>query len=571
MLSLEKDVIENILIMLDQENQLFPQFKLLQRNNQLQLLGKGGFSLVYEMINKERPENHFALKVIGFEQHVVTSDDFWTTTRLQTILCQESPYIVRILDAKEFQNEAGLHLQFILMEKLDIILARDRYKKVSLLRKELTNEEEIIRFAMQIGQALNIAHKNSVLHRDIKLENIFWDENEKVYKLGDFGLAKSVEGDNAETIVYTDGYGAPEIECRIKDSYGVTADIYSFGITLYLLLNDLQFPGSEGYYAKSEVQYHPDFVFPTPRNASEEVGRVIRKMCSYRPKDRYQSIEEALLNLVQVRETNNGEKSEELIELTESVTETYQEEKEREEADWDEEERPLTRAERKQEQKILNNMYTESSIRYCLALTVLITLLYCGMQPNTLTVTSWQFWILPLVVLIEAFLQRVKEFHLFFGVIAIALIGYSISLGGLTCPHIVLIICILAGIPILTLAGALSTGLWMWWVVTQKLSFGGLFSKYDLGWIFLVAVLLVINRLLDLRLTMNKTNYKRAMIEYWVYHIAPWMMILVGAICSILQYKDILTIPDLINRMHLVRTGIGCLIGVLIFDWWDGR
>lgn len=86
-----------------------------------------------------------------------------------------------------------------------------------------------------------------------------------------------------------------------------------------------------------------------------------------------------------------------------------------------------------------------------------------------------------------------------------------------------------------------------------------------------MAVLLVINRLLDLRLTMNKTNYKRAMIEYWVYHIAPWMMILVGAICSILQYKDILTIPDLINRMHLVRTGIGCLIGVLIFDWWDGR
>lgn len=182
----------------------------------------------------------------------------------------------------------------------------------------------MLTFAMQIGQAIYLAHAGNILHRDVKLENIFRDEETGQYKLGDFGLAKYVEDGRAETVAYTDGYGAPEISRRLYDNYGATADIYSFGITLYLLLNDLCFPGSSGYYS-SEVQYQPDYILPAPRNASEPMAAVLRKMCSYRSTERYQSMAEVLAAfqwVTDMSETAAGEAAPE-EDLPELATATY--------------------------------------------------------------------------------------------------------------------------------------------------------------------------------------------------------------------------------------------------------
>ena len=187
------------------------------------------------------------------------------------------------------------------MEKLEHIVIKERYKKIKLI-KRLCDEKEVLRFAYQIGQAIQTAHENKVLHRDIKLENIFWDEKTSSYKLGDFGIAKFVENGNAQTIVYTEGYGAPEIKKRLKDSYDATVDIYSFGISLYLLLNKLRFPGAEGYYV-NRIQYNPAFIFPAPENASEMMTRMIRKMCSYYKEERYQSMTEVLEELSKIEES----------------------------------------------------------------------------------------------------------------------------------------------------------------------------------------------------------------------------------------------------------------------------
>ena len=89
------------------------------------------------------------------------------------------------------------------------------------------------------------------------------------YKLGDFGIAlKTAEG-MASTVAYTDGYGAPEIIRRSDDKYDVTADIYSLGMTLYVLLNRLKFPGSKGYRVNAKLQYEKDFVLPRPETGSD--------------------------------------------------------------------------------------------------------------------------------------------------------------------------------------------------------------------------------------------------------------------------------------------------------------
>lgn len=117
------------------------------------------------------------------------------------------------------------------------------------------------------------------------------------YKLGDFGIAlKTAEG-MASTVAYTDGYGAPEIIRRSDDKYDVTADIYSLGMTLYVVLNRLKFPGSKGYRVNAKLQYEKDFVLPRPETGSDAFVRVIEKMCRFDPDDRYQSMDEVLLEL----------------------------------------------------------------------------------------------------------------------------------------------------------------------------------------------------------------------------------------------------------------------------------
>ena len=159
----DKDTVTRVIMQLDDCGCLFPQFELSKSNNEPVLLGYGGFSSVYEMSNKERPDLKFALKVIGFGRHTISSSGFWDTENIQWILCQESQYIARVLGAQELlvdmdvhgevisvlnvskerweeESEKGFHLQFVLMEKLEKIIEKDRFKKVSLLREKLNTE-----------------------------------------------------------------------------------------------------------------------------------------------------------------------------------------------------------------------------------------------------------------------------------------------------------------------------------------------------------------------------------------------------------------------------------------------
>lgn len=588
MLSMDRADVEKILVDLDGAGCLFPEFELYKSNNQPQLLGKGGFSVVYEMFHRRNPLKHYALKVIGFERHVVTSEQFWNTARLQYLLCEESPYVMRILDALEWiilldedgnivelrepegerWNEEGLLLQFILMEKLEDVIIKDKFKRATVTRDELGEEDGVIRFAMQIGQAIQQAHSNCVLHRDIKLENIFWDEEEQCYKLGDFGIAKFVEGGNAETVVYTDGYGAPEIERRLNDYYNATADIYSFGITLYLLLNKLRFPGSEGYYVNM-VQYDPQFVFPAPENASEAMTRVIRKMCNYNSEDRYQSMAEVLMDLNLVGQRSAEQADEEYTEVLDLVTETYREEKPaREEVP--ERERIQSRAERKLEQKAYDMVYNEYCVKYMAGLTLLITLVMCGFQKETTMVMEWQFWVLPIAVLIEGIFLRIRELHIVFGGLTIAFGIYAICEVGWTAPHVLLLLSIPVGIPIVPAAAAMATGIWMLLAITGKLSWFVFIGKYDLGWILVIILFVVLNRLMHLRIDLDKISYKRGLMGMYIFDKMFLVMTGVGILLLLLQCFEVLEIPEGIKQLHLVRTGM-ISFGVLVFIWYrDG-
>lgn len=584
MMELEQENTKNILNRLEEMGYPFPQFAFYKVKDQLQIMGSGSFSVVFEMMEKEHPNRHYAMKVMGFEGHVVDSAAFWNAFRIQRILCDDSPNVVRVLSARELElkldrqgqvqevrdakeerwNTEGLILQFVLMEKLECIVRKDKFGNIVLQDLPLHTQEEVLSFAEQIGQAVRLAHENHVLHRDIKLENIFWDKREKCYKLGDFGIAKYAENGNAETVVYTDGYGAPEIECRLDDHYGATADIYSLGISLYLLLNELRFPGSEGYRVNI-IQYNSRFIFPAPVYASENVTRLIRKMCSYYSKDRYQTMDEVLaaIELVKKTETVTGES----IDFSENETETYREEQ-REKEENGSGESPMTRAGRKQLEREEREQYQISSRRYFFLFTVLFVLLWKGLQKNHSFLMDWHFWIFLLIVLVEGELQKMREFHFVFGIFTVVIGMFSMGAVGVTVPHIFLLSCLLFHVPVLTIAGALGTGIWMLLELTGKLPW--LSGIADYSWVILVILLMALHGVLKLQIDYGMTTGFRARMGIFLYDKLALAMIASGIILLVLQQTGRILIPEVIRQMHLIRTGGIAFVFYILCIAWQG-
>lgn len=609
MLSLDKAGADRLLLQLEDRQFIDPRYQFVKENNELKLLGMGGFSYVYKMYDTTAPANHYAAKVVGLGTKTVEEKLVLDTTQIQYFLSEQSENIMRVIalwtmklnldeagnvtditgvNQEGYEEAEGVLLEIVLMEKLENILAKDKYGNIELLREELKTEEEVIRFAENIGRALFTVHNNGFLHRDIKLENIFWDPVLKQYKLGDFGIARFVGDGDAETVVFTDGYGAPEIERKLAESYNLTADIYSLGITLFLLLNELKFPASDGYHANI-VQYSKDFIMPAPINASEEIARIIRKMCSYQVKDRYQSVEEVLMDIGRIdgsysdqgfTEYENFE-TETYRETDDFGTETYREPDAGEdisESDntneeipwWRKDDSELTREERKKKIQSENESYTSSSIWRMLITALLTFLLFKAYTPDAAYTGRWEFWILPIAVFVEAILQRVKEFHADFGFVTVGIAVFSMYYLGVDVPQIAAIIAVLMGIPAISAGVSIGTGLWIAQTLTGKMEWLNIFSKWDLGWIVLILFAAVIESYILFRADYRKANNYETFVISWIMDKIWYLMIIAGIILLVLGHFNVVVIPEIVKHIHLVRTGIGFYVVEALCFWYYG-
>ncbi len=597
MLGLDKAGLDRLLIQLEDGGFLDPKYKFCKGKRELKLLGSGGFSYVYEMYETQAPEKRYAAKVIGADGKGIEENLILETTQIQYFLGEQSENILKAaalwmmkvrldedgnpaevigFNEEGYSEARGLALQIVLTEKLDNIFLKDKYGNVMLLRDDLKTEEGVVRFAEHVGRALLAVHNNGFLHRDVKLENIFWDENLRQYKLGDFGISKYVGDGDAETVAFTDGYGAPEIERQLTDSYNETADIYSFGITLFLLLNDLRFPASDGYRVNI-VQYSRDFIVPAPEGASEDMARIIRKMCSYRAEERYQSIEEVLMEIAR---TGGGDTQQDFAEYEDLPTETYRESarresrKEEKEAEvreteeipwWEKSEEELSREERKRKNRIYEQIYTEGTVYGMCISAILFAMLNIAFSPDASYVVSWQFWILPAALLVEAILQRTREFHVAFGVITVALACLSLYSSGMNMPQMVIIGSVLLGIPAITAGCAIGTGLWIVWMLTGKLAWLSFLYRWDLGWIVIIGIVVVLENQVFLRVEYNRTTQLRFYVWTWIIDKIWCILIISGILLFLLEHFWGMAIPEMCRRMHLIRIGIGILIVELIY------
>lgn len=150
----------------------------------------------------------------------------------------------------------------------------------------------VVEFMRQAADALAEAHSKDIIHRDIKPHNIMLDKNDRI-KVADFGLARVVEADTELTAdgtrLGTPRYMSPE-QC---DTQPLTfhSDIYSLGVVMFELL-----AGRAAFEAESNLalmRLIVDSPFPDILDINDEVppevGRIIAKMVSKKPLDRYRS------------------------------------------------------------------------------------------------------------------------------------------------------------------------------------------------------------------------------------------------------------------------------------------
>ena len=153
-------------------------------------------------------------------------------------------------------------------------------------------EPVLIRMGIDVASALGFAHREGVVHRDIKVDNILFDEHGNAI-VADFGIARAVSNYVQQTgtnmVVGTPQYFSPE-QARGQALDG-RADIYSLGVTLYrAAAGVLPFTGNDWYeIARQHVEDRP--VRPRARNPnlSRDVERVILRCLEKDPAARFQT------------------------------------------------------------------------------------------------------------------------------------------------------------------------------------------------------------------------------------------------------------------------------------------
>ena len=189
-------------------------------------IGEGGMSVVYKA--KDKLLNRFvAIKILKPE--FINDHKFIDSFRResQAAASLSHPNIVNIYDVG---REGNIH--YIVMELIEGKTLSDYIKEQGPM-----SYPKVIALSKQIAAALSFAHKNHIIHRDVKPHNVMITPNGTA-KITDFGIAKAVNAativDNTDGIIGSVHYFSPE---QARGGYvDEKSDIYSLGIVMYEML-----------------------------------------------------------------------------------------------------------------------------------------------------------------------------------------------------------------------------------------------------------------------------------------------------------------------------------------------
>ena len=243
------------------------------------ILGKGGFSICYECQYIEGSD-----KKKGEKKEIYAAKEIIDNSKPELI--QNEIEIYKILGNKEKKNIINFKTHFTYKGKKYILfeLCENKdFKRLIQKRKKL-KEIEVKYYIFHLINTVKYLHENNIIHRDLKLENLFLNGKMEL-KIGDFGLAKKLrQNETIKGVAGTLSYMAPEILQDKEYSYEV--DIWAIGVIMYfLLIGELPFKDPNKEKIAEKIQ-RVNYSFPKNAIISNAAKDLIKQILVLDPKDR---------------------------------------------------------------------------------------------------------------------------------------------------------------------------------------------------------------------------------------------------------------------------------------------
>ncbi|MGH2501679.1 MAG: serine/threonine-protein kinase, partial [Ktedonobacterales bacterium] len=266
--------------MVDLNGHTFGQYRLTQ------VIGRGGMAQVYQGVQSNL-DRDVAIKVIPARIEQPSDHQFLDrfVHEARTLAKLPHPYIVPIFDFGVDSDWAYLIMEYIMGGSV-----RDHLNSADKLGQRLSMPWALM-ILEQAALALDFAHQNGVVHRDVKPANMLL-RHPQLLLLSDFGVATLLQDRTIERgqpqVVGTPQYMAPE-QCRADTGLDGRCDIYSLGVVLFQCATGrLPFYGTQDEVMRQQVQA------PTPRPSAvatlitPHVEHIILTAMAKEPARRYQ-------------------------------------------------------------------------------------------------------------------------------------------------------------------------------------------------------------------------------------------------------------------------------------------
>jgi polo-like kinase 1 len=236
-------------------------------------LGRGAFGNCYRITDTNNG-NEYAGKIV--------SKEVLNTHKIKEKLVQE----ISIHKTLNHKHIVGFHGYFEDESYVYMVLELCERRSMSQLlkRRIILTDPEVRYYINHVLSAVQYLHENNIIHRDLKLANLFINNSMEV-KIGDFGLSTQIEnGERKKTMCGTPNYIAPEI--LGKKGHGCEVDVWSIGCILFTLLaGKPPFETTSLKETYCRIQ-HCDYSIPVTMNkcATNMIRRIFVKDPSKRPK-----------------------------------------------------------------------------------------------------------------------------------------------------------------------------------------------------------------------------------------------------------------------------------------------
>ena len=242
----------------------------------ISLLGGGGFAEVY-LGEHIHIKTHTAIKIFYAPITDEDTSDFLKEAR--TIAAIDHPHIIPVFDCG-----VERHTPFLIMKYASLRTLRQRHPKGSRLPPKT-----IVSHVKQVADALQYAHRQKIIHRDVKPENMLLGRNDILY-LSDFGIALVAQTtQTTQDVIGTWAYMAPE---QFAGKPRIASDQYSLGIAVYeWICGERPFQGTGPEIYSQHVNISPPSLKEKVSELPDPVEQVVFKALEKDPKNRFGSIQ----------------------------------------------------------------------------------------------------------------------------------------------------------------------------------------------------------------------------------------------------------------------------------------